>query len=404
MTEDGWKQISILLGILLIASIILHLIPKIPESKQPQVVTQPPPDYYTQAPGIDLSNLDESRSTLAISVMNEIECTCGCGLSIAKCRNEDPSCVVSIGIGNNVVRFAEKGYSENETKSAIVSGKVPEINVSVDDDPFKGPEDAPVTIVEFSDYQCPYCKIFFDQTFNHILTLYEGNVKFVYRDFPLGFHQYAQKAAEAAECADDQGKFWEYHDKLFQNQETWSSLGISEFKRYAEEVGLNNDEFNRCLDNEEKTREVKKDLQDGRSYGVTGTPTFYINGRKLSGAASFSNFVRIIETELKESNSIEYELPDYAYKSQKHLESYLIARKMPEVLDNFPCYCGCDNLGHKSLKECFIEEDGSFEVHGAYCQACMDESLDVNKWYGEGLSFIEIKNRIDDKYGSEKAN
>lgn len=166
-------------------------------------------------------------------------------------------------------------------------------DVSPDDDPAWGPADAPVTIVEFGDYQCPYCKRFYDETFPAIKAAYEGRVRFVYRDFPLtSIHPYAQKAAEASECADDQGRFWDYHDVLWANQ---GALDIASLKAYAAQLGLDMATFDDCLNSGKNAQEVQKDHSDGASYGVPGTPTFFINGVKLVGAQPFSSFQAVID-------------------------------------------------------------------------------------------------------------
>lgn len=171
------------------------------------------------------------------------------------------------------------------------------IDVSLDDDPVLGDENAPVTIVEFSDFECPFCKRFYDQTYEQLKTEYvdTGKAKLVYRDLPLPMHANAQKAHEAAECADDQGKFWEYHDALFENQQ---SLGVSSLKGYAEDLGLDTATFNDCLDSGKHADEVKNDLKDANSYGATGTPTFFINGKKLVGAQPYQAFKQVIDAEL----------------------------------------------------------------------------------------------------------
>ncbi|RMF06236.1 DsbA family protein [Candidatus Woesearchaeota archaeon] len=166
-----------------------------------------------------------------------------------------------------------------------------------DDDPVKGDENAPVTIVEWSDFQCPFCGRFYSQTLSQIEDEYvkTGKVKIVYRDFPLSFHQHAQKAAEAAECADDQGKFWEFHDKIFENQRDLSEENL---KKWAEELGLDTEKFNACLDSGEKADEVKADMQDGSAAGIRGTPGFIINGKLISGAQPYSVFKQAIEDAL----------------------------------------------------------------------------------------------------------
>lgn len=172
--------------------------------------------------------------------------------------------------------------------------------VSADNDPVKGSKDAPVTIVEFSDFQCPFCTRFYQQTLPQIEEKYikTGKVKLVYRDYPLSFHQNAQKAAEAAEAAKEQGKFWEYHDILFQKQDEWSTVGVDKFKEYAQTLGLDTKKFNEELDSGKYADEVQKDFQDGQTAGVTGTPTFFINGIELMGAQPFSSFQNIIDQEL----------------------------------------------------------------------------------------------------------
>lgn len=126
-----------------------------------------------------------------------------------------------------------------------------------------------------------------------------GKVNFVYRDFPLSFHKHAQKSAEAAECANEQGKFWEYHDILYGNQSDWSSEGIPKLKEYAKKLNLDTKKFDDCLDSGKYFQEVQKDFSDGQKYGVSGTPTFFINGIKLVGAQPYETFKRIIEQELQ---------------------------------------------------------------------------------------------------------
>jgi len=171
------------------------------------------------------------------------------------------------------------------------------IEVSVDDDPVRGSENAPVTIIEFSEFECPFCGRFFQQTLPQIEENYikTGKVRHVFRDFPLTFHQYAQKAAEASECADEQGKFWEYHDKLFENQ---NALDTGSLKQYAKDLGLDTAKFNSCLDSGKMTSEVQKDFSDGAQSGVSGTPTFFINGIQIVGAQPYSAFEQLIEQEL----------------------------------------------------------------------------------------------------------
>lgn len=180
------------------------------------------------------------------------------------------------------------------------------IEISLDDDAVKGNANAPVTIVEFSDFQCPFCAKFYEETYPLLVNQYinTGKVKLVFRDFPLtSIHLDALKAAEAAECARLQGgdvTYFKYHDKLFENQE---ALDVESLKSYARQLGLKTADFNTCLDSGNMEAEVKADLQDGANYGVTGTPAFFINGRLLSGAYPFEEFKKIIDEELGITNT-----------------------------------------------------------------------------------------------------
>lgn len=172
------------------------------------------------------------------------------------------------------------------------------VTASADDDAVKGDENAPVTIIEFSDYECPFCGRWWQQTLPELEEKYikTGKVKHVYRDFPLGFHKKAQKAAEAAECAGEQGKYFEMHDKLYENQQ---ALSVDDLKQYAADIGLDTEQFNTCLDSGAMEEEVKKDFADGSKYGVRGTPAFFVNGVKIEGAHPFSVFEEVIEAELQ---------------------------------------------------------------------------------------------------------
>ncbi len=168
----------------------------------------------------------------------------------------------------------------------------------IDDDPMIGDPDAPITIVEFSDFQCSFCKRFRTQTFDQLKEEYidTGKAKLVYRDFPLhSIHPHAQKAAEAAECAEDQGMFWEYHDLLFENQ---GELAIDDLKLYASRSGLDTTQFNECLDSGKYASEVGKDLSDGQKAGARGTPYFIVGNTVLSGAQPFQNFKAAIDAQL----------------------------------------------------------------------------------------------------------
>jgi protein-disulfide isomerase len=162
------------------------------------------------------------------------------------------------------------------------------------DRPSKGPETAPIELIEFSDFQCPYCESAFP-TVNQVLKTYGDRIHFIYRHYPLVIHPRARPAAEASQCAAEQGKFWQFHDKLFGDQ---SKLGDEDFKRHAAQLGLDTAQFNACVDSRKYQAEIDNDIHAGDEAGVSGTPAFYINGRMLSGAQPFEAFKSIIDEEL----------------------------------------------------------------------------------------------------------
>ncbi|MEM5802068.1 MAG: thioredoxin domain-containing protein [Candidatus Aenigmatarchaeota archaeon] len=174
---------------------------------------------------------------------------------------------------------------------SLISSRTKLVDLA-DDDPFLGPADAKVKIIEFSDYSCPFCARV-EPTIKQILQNYPHQVRWVYRDFPI--HEQGWKAAEAANCAREQGKYWEYHDLLFENQQF---LSVRDLKLYAIRLNLNPDKFDTCLDSGKYASEVKKDFNDGKAMGVTGTPTFFINGEIIVGAQPYSVFQAAVEKAL----------------------------------------------------------------------------------------------------------
>jgi predicted DsbA family dithiol-disulfide isomerase len=166
--------------------------------------------------------------------------------------------------------------------------------------PSRGPADAPVTIVEFSDFECPYCGGLFP-TLKQVEKNYPQQVRIVYRQFPLtNIHPHAQKAAEASLCANDQQKFWEFHDSMFSNQ---SELSVADLKQRAVDLKLNAQTFNQCLDSGKHAAAIQADIQEGARNGVTGTPALFINGRLLSGNQPYAEIRNVIEDELQRKSA-----------------------------------------------------------------------------------------------------
>lgn len=188
---------------------------------------------------------------------------------------------------------------QNTKKQQVPSTNTPNDDLSLtikSQDYVKGDENAPVTIFEFSEFQCPFCVKFYNEAYQNIIKDYveTGKVKIVFKHFPLAFHQNAQKAGEAAECAGEQGMFWEYHDFLFETKQ----IELSSLKAHAADLGLDTQKFNACLDSGKYTSVVNKGLELGKKQGVSGTPTFFINGKKIIGAQPYSVFKTEIDAAL----------------------------------------------------------------------------------------------------------
>lgn len=198
-----------------------------------------------------------------------------------------------------------KGLS-SETPQTQTGGQTPQQKVDVKPGqlPALGKENAKITMIEFSDFECPFCKRYFDETLPQVIKDYvdTSKVKLYYRHFPLDFHPAAMPAALASECANEQGKFWEYHDLIFKGQHKIAGGGdkaTQALKQFAQDLGLNTQQFNQCLDSSKYSAQVTQDTNDGKAAGVSGTPTFYINGKQLVGAQPYSAFKAVIDQELK---------------------------------------------------------------------------------------------------------
>lgn len=175
--------------------------------------------------------------------------------------------------------------------------------VSADDDPYLGLADAPLTIIEFSDYQCLYCKKYASEAFAQIKKDYvdSGKVKYVIRDFPINEHPQAMLAAIVANCANAQNKFWEMHDILFADQDSWSyqNSAVDAFKEFARQINLDENKFASCMENGGFEQEIAKDIADGELYTIGFTPTVFIGDKKIVGAQPYEVFKKVIDSELK---------------------------------------------------------------------------------------------------------
>lgn len=191
---------------------------------------------------------------------------------------------------------SEETAAETEPAQTLAPGEPEQVRLEIeeDDDPNLGPADAPITIIEFSDFRCPFCKRFRQETFDQLFEAYPDQIRFIYRDFPVvgGF-----EAAMASECADEQDAYWDYHDLLF--SDGFAELNTEAYLGYAEQLSLNIEAFTLCLEEERYAEEVENDARYAAGLGVTGTPTFFINGIPIVGAQPFVVFAEIIDSELE---------------------------------------------------------------------------------------------------------
>jgi protein-disulfide isomerase len=211
-----------------------------------------------------------------------------------------------IGIGGGVllgratddprpVLYGVAPSSAAASSAAPASSSAP-VKVATAGRPAQGPKGAKVTMVEFVDFQCPFCGRYARDTLPRIQRAYGTRIRYVSRDFPLTIHVHAQGAAVAAECANEQGGYWRYHRILFQHQDSLDARGLL---KHAREAGLKTARFQTCLGSRKAKAQVARDQADGRRYGVTGTPAFFINGQAITGAQPFSQFKRVLDAALK---------------------------------------------------------------------------------------------------------
>jgi protein-disulfide isomerase len=258
----------------------------------------------TSLPGVDLNGLTPAQQTAALKILREQDCTCQCGMKMAECRVKDPSCSYSNGLSEAVVAALKAGKSEKEAIAAAENSKwakaepvkilADPVQIPVAGAPVTGPASAPITIVEFSDFQCPYCAAAIPEI-NALLKAYPKQVKLVFKQFPLEIHPQADLAAAAAIAANKQGKFWAMHDAMFAHHNDLSRKSILDM---AKQNGLNLERFENDIDSTEVRETVVRDVQDGEKAGVEGTPTLFVNGQKYNGPIQLSYLKLVFDKEL----------------------------------------------------------------------------------------------------------
>jgi protein-disulfide isomerase len=260
----------------------------------------------TTLPAVDLSGLSPAKAASALKVLRDYDCTCGCGMKVAQCRVEDPGCSFSKSLATEIVGALKAGKTPADAiaaarKSKYGSAPAPPkilgdpVVISTAGSPVTGPPNAPVTLIEFSDFQCPYCYKAADQL-RAVLKAYPTQVKLVFRQYPLESHSQAALAAAAAIAAHKQGKFWPLHDAMFAHRQDLSRPAIT---KLAAGLGLDMKRFEVDWPAKETLNAVMRDMQDGEKAGVDGTPTIFLNGKHYRGSLELDRMRAVIDAELK---------------------------------------------------------------------------------------------------------
>jgi protein-disulfide isomerase len=256
----------------------------------------------TELPGVDWHGISGARKEAALKFIRTEQCTCGCAMKMAECRMKDPSCSYS----RKETSIAMKGFAEGKNADAVraeikkAAGEPPPVleepvKLSLTGDPAKGPDNARVTIVEFSDFQCPFCSKAVAEA-NEIVREFPKDVRLVFKQFPLDSHAQAEFGAEAALAAQAQGKFWEMHDLLYKG---FPDLSRRTVMNYARQLGLDMNRFTADVDSHKFAARVHAEEQEGEVAGVGGTPTFFINGKKYNGVFDVASVAPLIKKEMK---------------------------------------------------------------------------------------------------------
>jgi protein-disulfide isomerase len=258
----------------------------------------------TVLPGVDLAGLTPAQKTKVLKMLRENNCTCGCGMKMAECRMKDPNCGYSKNLAALIVDSIKQGKTEAQAMAAVKDSQWGKdhsrtledpVAIPVADAPVRGPGNARVTLVEFSDFQCPFCVAATPQL-DVLLKAYPSQVKLIFKEFPLDSHSQAALAAAAALAAHKQGKFWQLHDAMFSLQ---GNLSRQRILTLAKGIGLDMNRFQADLDSPEIKRAVAKEISEGEHIGVDSTPTLFVDGRRFNGALTVAALKPIIDDELK---------------------------------------------------------------------------------------------------------
>ena len=246
-------------------------------------------------PQVSLDGMSDGAKEIYLRTVNDLLSPCDEPLSLARCVSEEAGCRACLPAARYLARMATKGFGEDELRALYLNRYSDEAKVELplEGAPIKGALMAPVTIVEFSDFQCPSCRHAAPLLDSAVRAL-DGRVRLAFKQFPLSHHPFSEKAARASLAAEKQGRFWEYHDLIFENQQRLDDLA---FEAFARQLKLDLDRFRADFESSEIRERVSRDRSDGITAGVNGTPAVFVNGREYLG--SLDDLVRYLEEELE---------------------------------------------------------------------------------------------------------
>ena len=286
-------QLRIELICILAATALFAQVPKAPDNWR----------TIDDLPRVEMTGLTAVQKRAVLKLVREQDCSCQCGLKTAECLLADPQCSYSRALAAIAVKGVKDGKSLLEiSKLMDISPKARRpktledpVKLSVAGAPVIGPSDAKITMVEFSDFECPYCSAAAVHM-REIMAAYPKEIKLIYKQFPLSMHSHAALAAAASLAANDQGRFWQMHDIMFAN---FRKLSRENMLVWAREIGLDVDKFQADLDSGKYKKVIDKDLAEGETAGVYGTPAFFINGKLYNGPVDLATLKPILDAELK---------------------------------------------------------------------------------------------------------
>jgi protein-disulfide isomerase len=258
-------------------------------------------------PGVELDELAPAKREVVLKLLREHDCPCGCAMKLAECRVKDPNCYYSRGMAAVIVGALRQDRSESQAWDAAAASKFAHppkpdtrllsdpVSIPTEGSPVLGPKDAPITLVEFSDFQCPYCILAVPQL-HALMQAYPTQLKLIFKQYPLDIHSQAAVAAAASLVAHKQGKFWPMHDSLFAQQGRLSRLTITSL---AAKLGLDMQRFETDLASFEIQNTLVRDVEDGEKAGVLGTPALFIDGQRYNGNLTLDALKPVIDGKLK---------------------------------------------------------------------------------------------------------